>query len=118
MTPIWMSSRAREVVRKEREDRHPLSLCSARWADQEVSTFDRLMSIKDFSHTHVSTLREKACVAPERISANLQSILDNTEDLDLPEPPPNPSWIGKVLRQREVFEGTAFHFEVGGESQA
>lgn len=108
---------ARQEVRDESLARLPLSLQAARWADVEAECLARLHSSPDFAISSVLRLRDKACAAPNRMSDNLAAKLDSAEEVQ-PSSKPRPVWLAQVAQNREMFEGVAFEFELGGAKQA
>lgn len=71
-----------------------------------------------FSAGEVMHKRDKACVAPERMSTSLAALLDRPLDNHAGGDEPLPSWLAEVARRREYFERTGFEFELNGETQA
>lgn len=107
---------ARAKVQEESIARPPLSLRSALWGPSELEGFARCLHSSDFGVAAALRKRDSACEAPNPMSAVLQEALEGS-DVDDEEIELQPVWLSQVAKRREHFEGTAFAFELHGESQ-
>jgi hypothetical protein len=99
--------------------RPPLTLASAMWGQFETDLFEKLMSDGCYSRPNMHRMRDKACVAPPRISPVLQGALDDQDCIEEHRPLPElPPWLVTLAKHREDMEGCAFLFSLDGHSRA
>ena len=99
----------RQEAVKKAEVGMPLSLQSACWGAFEAETFKVLSESDSFTVSHCLRARDKACVAPDRMSEALANIIDSP----LAEEPhafSHPPWFSQICHRREFFEGVCFKF--------
>lgn len=105
---------ARTKVKQDALTDKPLFLASAKWTQLHLQKFAELDGSAEFSPIAVQRKRDKACVAPPRMSPTLIQHLDAQEINDKPAQS-YPDWIGRVTRLRACFQKNTFLATDGAE---